>query len=60
MSAVRFAAVVLGLLALALAPAANAAPSAPTGLKPFLLRADEAPAVRAKIGVTVNGMPAVS
>jgi hypothetical protein len=42
MSAVRLAAVILGVLAFA--PAANAAPAAPTGLKPFLLRADEAPA----------------
>lgn len=42
MSAVRFAAVVLGLLAFA--PTANAALPAPAGLKPFLLRADEAPA----------------
>ena len=42
MSAVRFAAVVLGMLAFA--PAANAALPAPAGLKPFLLRADETPA----------------
>jgi hypothetical protein len=42
MSAVRLAAVIFGVLAFA--PVANAAPAAPTGLKPFLLRADEAPA----------------
>jgi hypothetical protein len=42
MPAVRLAAVVLAMLAFA--PAANAATAAPTGLKPFLLRADEAPA----------------
>jgi hypothetical protein len=41
MSAVRLAAVIFGVLAFA--PVANAAPPAPTGLKPFLLRADEAP-----------------
>jgi hypothetical protein len=41
MSAVRFAAVVLAMLVFA--PAANAGLGAPTGLKPFLLRADEAP-----------------
>lgn len=41
MPAVRLAAVVLATLAFA--PAANAALPAPTGLKPFLLRADEAP-----------------
>jgi hypothetical protein len=41
MPAVRFAAVVLTLLAFA--PPAEAAVSAPQGLKPFLLRADEAP-----------------
>lgn len=42
MPAVRFAAVILTFLAFA--PVANAAKPAPTGLKPFLLRADEAPA----------------
>src|SRR5215211_2764869 len=42
MPAVRLAAVVLATLVFA--PAANAALPAPTGLKPFLLRADEAPA----------------
>jgi len=42
MPAVRLAAVVLATLTFA--PAANAALPAPTGLKPFLLRADEAPA----------------
>jgi len=41
MPAVRLAAVVLATLVFA--PAANAALPAPTGLKPFLLRADEAP-----------------
>jgi hypothetical protein len=41
MPAVRLAAVVLATLAFA--PAANATLPAPTGLKPFLLRADEAP-----------------
>jgi hypothetical protein len=41
MPAVRLAAVVLAMLAFA--PAANAALPAPSGLKPFLLRADEAP-----------------
>ena len=41
MAAVRLGAVVLATLAFA--PAANAALPAPTGLKPFLLRADEAP-----------------
>jgi hypothetical protein len=41
MPAVRLAAVILAMLVFA--PAANAALSAPTGLKPFLLRADEAP-----------------
>lgn len=41
MPAVRLACVILAMLAFA--PAANAAP-APTGLRPFLLRADEAPA----------------
>ena len=41
MPAVRLAAVVLATLAFA--PAANAALPAPTGLRPFLLRADEAP-----------------
>jgi hypothetical protein len=40
MPAVRLAAVVLAMLAFA--PAAHAALPAPTGLKPFLLRADEA------------------
>jgi hypothetical protein len=40
MAAVRLGAVVLATLAFA--PAANAALPAPTGLKPFLLRADEA------------------
>ena len=39
MSAVRFAAVILTMLVFA--PAANAGVAAPTGLKPFLLRADE-------------------
>jgi hypothetical protein len=42
MPAVRLAAVILTFLALA--PVAHAAKPAPTGLKPFLLRADEAPA----------------
>ena len=42
MPAVRFAAVVLAMLAIA--PAAHAAIPAPSSLKPFLLRADEAPA----------------
>jgi hypothetical protein len=42
MPAVRLAAVVTALLAFA--PAADAAVGAPAGLKPFLLRADEAPA----------------
>src|SRR5918999_617314 len=42
MPAVRFAAVIFALLAFA--PAANAALPAPTELRPFLLRADEAPA----------------
>lgn len=42
MPAVRIAAVVTALLAFA--PAADAAVGAPAGLKPFLLRADEAPA----------------
>jgi hypothetical protein len=42
MSAVRLAAVVLAMLVFA--PAANAGIAAPTGLKPFLLRSDEAPA----------------
>jgi hypothetical protein len=42
MSAVRLAAVILAMLAFA--PAAHAGVGAPTGLKPFLLRADEAPA----------------
>jgi hypothetical protein len=42
MSAVRFAAVIFTMLVFA--PAANAGLAAPTGLKPFLLRADEAPA----------------
>jgi hypothetical protein len=42
MSAVRLAAVVLAMLVLA--PAANAGVATPTSLKPFLLRADEAPA----------------
>jgi len=41
MSAVRFAAVVLAMLVFA--PAASAGLGAPSGLKPFLLRADEAP-----------------
>jgi hypothetical protein len=41
MPAVRLAAVILAMLAFA--PAANAALPAPSGLKPFLLRADEAP-----------------
>ena len=41
-AAVRLAAVILAMLAIA--PAADAAVSAPSGLKPFLLRADEAPA----------------
>lgn len=42
MPAVRLAAVILTMLVFA--PVADAALSAPTGLKPFLLRADEAPA----------------
>src|SRR5688500_6156501 len=42
MPAVRSAAVILTFLAFA--PVANAAKPAPGGLKPFLLRADEAPA----------------
>jgi hypothetical protein len=42
MSAVRFAAVILTMLVFA--PAATAGVAAPSGLKPFLLRADEAPA----------------
>jgi hypothetical protein len=42
MSAVRLAAVFLAMLVFA--PAANAGVAAPAGLKPFLLRADEAPA----------------
>jgi hypothetical protein len=42
MPAVRLAAVIFAMLAFA--PAANAALPAPGGLKPFLLRADEAPA----------------
>jgi len=42
MSAVRLAAVVLAILVFA--PVANAGVAAPTGVKPFLLRADEAPA----------------
>jgi len=42
MPAVRLAAVVVAMLALA--PATHAALPAPAGLKPFLLRADEAPA----------------
>jgi hypothetical protein len=42
MPAVRFAAVIFALLVFA--PAANAALPAPTGLRPFLLRSDEAPA----------------
>jgi hypothetical protein len=42
MPAVRLAAVFLAMLAFA--PAADAAVSAPANLKPFLLRADEAPA----------------
>jgi hypothetical protein len=42
MPAVRLAAVVLALLVYA--PVADAAVGAPAGLKPFLLRADEAPA----------------
>jgi hypothetical protein len=42
MSAVRLAAVLFAMLVFA--PAANAGVAAPTGLKPFLLRADEAPA----------------
>jgi hypothetical protein len=41
MSAVRFAAVIFAMLVFA--PAANAGVAAPSGLKPFLLRADEAP-----------------
>jgi hypothetical protein len=41
MSAVRLAAVFFAMLVFA--PAANAGIAAPTGLKPFLLRADEAP-----------------
>jgi hypothetical protein len=41
MSAVRLAAVIFTMLVFA--PAANAGVAAPAGLKPFLLRADEAP-----------------
>jgi hypothetical protein len=41
MPAVRFAALCLAMLAIA--PAADAAVGAPQGLRPFLLRADEAP-----------------
>lgn len=42
MPAVRLAVLVLAMLAIA--PAADAAVGAPSGLRPFLLRADEAPA----------------